>query len=92
MSRGRYSCLQAEAYVIDGTQASKPQISVAVRHCEIPALGVLILALGRQRRGCCGSLEFVGRANFLNRRGGPGKGFSGLDLFSSARGYHSRLD
>jgi hypothetical protein len=28
------------------TQASKPQISVAVRHCEILVLGVLALAFG----------------------------------------------
>jgi hypothetical protein len=60
---GRYNCcLQAEIYVIDGTQASKPQISVAVRHCEMLVLGSRILVLGGNSVG--GVARGVGRANF----------------------------
>jgi hypothetical protein len=67
-----------------GTQASKPQISVAVRHCETPVLGFWRGVGGRVATACVVCLVgVVGMANFLNRCGVPGRAFQAW-TFSSA--------
>ena len=52
-------------------QASKPQISVAVRHCKILVLGVLALTLERRQRGLVWLVGVVGKGQLFEQMWGP---------------------